>query len=80
VLILHAYNYTFPSTAAVSSAFRKALEEYPKRIEIEADFLDLGRRSDAAHALAMANFLHDKYANPHFDAASCLVLEGYHFL
>jgi signal transduction histidine kinase/ABC-type uncharacterized transport system substrate-binding protein len=80
VLILHSYNYTFPATAAVSEALRKALAESPKRLEIEADFLDLARRPDAAHALSMANFLHDKYANVHFDAVVMIGIAGVPFL
>jgi len=68
VLILHAYNYTFPATTLVSEAVRKRLlERSPQRLEIEADFLDLARHPDAAHALRMANFLREKYAGVHFD-------------
>ena len=68
MLILHAYNYTFPATTLVSEAVRKRLlERSPQRLEIEADFLDLARHPDAAHALRMANFLREKYAGVHFD-------------
>lgn len=80
VLILHSYNYTFPATAAVSEALRKALGEFPGRLEIEADFLDLARRPDAVHASKMANFLHDKYADVHLDAVVMLGIAGVPFL
>lgn len=80
VLLLHSYNYTFPATAAVSEALRKVLAESPKHLEIEADFLDLARHPDAAHALRMANFLHEKYADVHFDAVVMLGIAGVPFL
>jgi PAS domain S-box-containing protein len=80
VLILHSYNYTFPATVAVSDALRKTLGEFPGRLEIEADFLDLARRPDAAHASRMANFLHEKYAGVHFDAVVMLGVAGVPFL
>ena len=68
VLILHAYNYTFPATTLVSDAARKRLlETYQKRLEIEADFLDLARLPSETHALRMATFLHEKYADKRFD-------------
>ena len=41
VLILHSYNYTFPAAAVVSEALRKTLGEFPGRLEIEAEYLDL---------------------------------------
>lgn len=80
VLILHSYNYTFPATTAVSEALRKALEEFPGRLEIEADFLDLARHPDAAHASRMANFLHDKYSGVRFDAVVIIGIVGVPFL
>jgi len=68
VLILHAYNYTFPATTLVSDAARKRLLEVSQqRLEIEADFLDLARLPGETHALRMATFLHEKYADRHFD-------------
>jgi len=68
VLILHAYNYTFPATTLVSDAARKRLVEVSQqRLEIEADFLDLARLPGETHALRMATFLHEKYADRHFD-------------
>ena len=61
VLILHAYNYTFPATTLVSDAARKRLLEVSQqRLEIEADFLDLARLPGETHALRMA-------ADRHFD-------------
>jgi PAS domain S-box-containing protein len=68
VLILHAYNYTFPATTLVSEAARKRLLEGSRqRLEIEADFLDLARLPGEDHASRMANFLHEKYVNMRFD-------------
>jgi PAS domain S-box-containing protein len=68
VLVLHSYNYTFPATAMVSDAVRKRfLERSAERIEIDAEYLDLARRPDEAHASRMANFLREKYAGVHFD-------------
>jgi PAS domain S-box-containing protein len=73
VLILHPFNYTFPATSAVSDAIRKRLlERLPQGLEIEADFLDLARNPDPAHALRMANFLREKYAGMNFDAVVAL--------
>ncbi len=68
VLILHAYNYTFPATTAVSEVARRQLIERSSRpIEIEAEFLDLARFPSEAHAARVAQFLHDKYEGRHFD-------------
>jgi PAS domain S-box-containing protein len=68
VLILHAYNYTFPATTLVSEAARKRLiERNLQRIDIEADFLDLARLPGEEHALSTATYLHQKYAGTHFD-------------
>jgi PAS domain S-box-containing protein len=68
VLVLHAYNYTFPATALVSDAVRKRwLERSPEGLEIDAEYLDLARRPDEAHASRMANFLREKYAGVQFD-------------
>ena len=80
VLILHSYNYTFPANAAISDALRKELGRFPDPIEIEADFLDLARRPDEAHALRTANFLQEKYANAHFDAVVVIGIPGMSFL
>src|SRR5262245_30515720 len=58
VLMLHAFNYTFPATTAIGDAARKRLiERSRKKIEIDADFLDLGRITDPDHELRMADFL-----------------------
>jgi PAS domain S-box-containing protein len=68
VLILHAYNFTFPATTVVSEAVRKRLlERSSQRLEIEAEFLDLAQHPEPADALRMANFLREKYASVHFD-------------
>jgi PAS domain S-box-containing protein len=81
VLILHAYNYTFPSATLVSEAVRKRLlERFPQGLEIEADFLDLARYPDAAHALRMANFLREKYTAVHFDLVVVIGVSGIPFI
>ena len=80
VLILHSYNYTFPANAAISDSLLKELGRSSQPIEIEADFLDLARRSDDAHALRTANFLREKYANVRFDAIVVVGIVGMPFL
>ena len=81
VLILHSFNYTFPATALISEAVRKRLlERFPQGLEIEADFLDLARNPGQAHAVRMANFLHEKYAGVHFDAVVMIGLTGLPFI
>src|SRR5258708_6633068 len=81
VLILHAYNYTFPATALVSEAARKRLlEGSPQRLEIEADFLDLARLPGEDHALRMASFLHEKYVNMRFDLVLVVGVAGVPFV
>ena len=63
VLMLHAFNYTFPATTKIADATRKRLlERSPLKIQIDADFLDLVRVSEPGHALRTANFLREKYA------------------
>ena len=81
VLILHSYNYTFPATTIVSEAVRqRLLERSPQGLEIEAEYLDLARRPDEAHALRMANFLREKYANVHFDLVVVIGFTGIPFI
>jgi ABC-type uncharacterized transport system substrate-binding protein len=81
VLILHSFNYTFPATTIVSEAVRqRLLERSPQGLEIEAEYLDLARRPDEAHALRMANFLREKYANVHFDLVVVIGFTGIPFI
>lgn len=81
VLILHAYNYTFPATTLASEGARKRLVEgSPRPIEIEADFLDRVRLPGDEHALRMANFLREKYANMRFDLVFVVGVEGVPFV
>jgi PAS domain S-box-containing protein len=81
VLILHSFNYTFPATTIVSEAIRKQLlERFPQGLEIDAEFLDLAKHPDAAHALRMANFLREKYANVHFDLILVVGVSGIPFI
>ena len=51
VLLLHAFNYSFPATSVIAEAARKRLVEHSKSVEIDAEFLDLARNTDEAHAL-----------------------------
>ena len=51
VLMLHAFNYSFPATSVIAEAARKRLVEHSKSVEIDAEFLDLARNTDEAHAL-----------------------------
>src|SRR4051812_44725281 len=63
VLMLHAYNYSFPATTQVGEAARKRLLQYGhQKIQIDADFLDLARITDPSHEERMAEFLREKYA------------------
>ncbi|MBR1211225.1 ABC transporter substrate binding protein [Bradyrhizobium sp. JYMT SZCCT0180] len=61
ILMLHAFNYSFPATSMIAEAVRKRLVEYSKSVEIDAEFLDLSRNMDEAHALRTATFIRDKY-------------------
>ena len=62
VLLLHAFNFSFPATNEIAEAARKRLLELsPQTVEIEAEFLDLARNTDAAHELRAASFIRDKY-------------------
>src|SRR6185295_13028501 len=62
VLMLHAFNYTFPATSVIADAARKRLlERSPQSIEIDAEFLDLARNTDGAHELRAATYIRDKY-------------------
>jgi PAS domain S-box-containing protein len=81
VLILHSFNYSFPATTLMSEAVRKRLlERFPQGLEIEADFLDLARYPDAAHAQRMVNFLREKYAGVHLDAVVVIGPSGVPFI
>ena len=62
VLMLHAFNYTFPATTLIAEGARKRLlERSPRPLEIDADFLDLARNTDAEYKSRIAMFLRAKY-------------------
>ena len=62
VLMLHAFNYTFPATTLIADSARKRLlERSPQPLEIDADFLDLARNTDAEYESRIAMFLRTKY-------------------
>ena len=62
VLMLHAFNYTFPATSVIAEAARdRLIGHFSKSVEIDAEFLDLARNTDATHELRAANFIRDKY-------------------
>src|SRR5262245_52732859 len=63
ILMLHAFNFNFPSTTMIGDAARKRLlETSTQKIEFDADFLDLARVSDPGHEQRTAEFLRNKYA------------------
>src|SRR3954453_235458 len=65
VLMLHAFNYSFPATSVIADAARKRLVEHSQSVEIDAEFLDLARNPDEAHSLQVATFIREKYGkNP----------------
>src|SRR5689334_17216101 len=81
VLILHSFNQTFPANAIISEAVRqRLLDRSPRRIEIEIEYLDLARRPDEAHALRMANFIREKYADVHIDLVVVIGFTGIPFI
>src|SRR5262245_38094300 len=81
VLMLHAFNYTFPATTMVAEAARKRLlERSPQKVEIDADFLDLARVTDPGHEARMAAFLRDKYAHIPPDVVMSLGSEALPFI
>jgi len=62
VLMLHAFNYAFPATTLIADGARKRLlERSPQPLEIDADFLDLARNTDAEYQSRIATFLRAKY-------------------
>jgi PAS domain S-box-containing protein len=62
VLMLHAFNYTFPATTLIADGARKRLlERSPQPLEIDADFLDLARNTHAEYESRIAMFLRAKY-------------------
>lgn len=63
ILMLHAFNYTFPATTITGDAARKRLLEQSRmRIEIDADFMDLARAADPGYEQRVVEFLRDKYS------------------
>jgi len=62
VLMLHAFNYSFPATTLIADSARKQLLERSERpVEIDADFLDLARNTDADYESRITTFLRAKY-------------------
>jgi PAS domain S-box-containing protein len=62
VLMLHAFNYTFPATSVIAEAVRKRLQERTRQsVEIDAEFLDLARTTGETRELRTATFVRDKY-------------------
>src|ERR1700741_828992 len=64
VLMLHAFNYTFPATTRIGESARKSLlERAGKKIEVDAEFLDLARAAvEPDYEPRLADFLRQKYA------------------
>jgi len=64
VLILHAYNYTLPAlTLATDGARTRLFERSPRKIELDAVYLDLARYAEPEQEMLMAKFLRDRYAS-----------------
>ncbi len=62
VLMLHGFNYSFPATTRIADSARKRLQELsPRPIDIDADFLDLARNTDADYESRITTFLRTKY-------------------
>jgi C4-dicarboxylate-specific signal transduction histidine kinase len=62
VLMLHGFNYSFPATTLIADSARKRLLERSQRpLEIDADFLDLARNTDADYESQITTFLRAKY-------------------
>jgi PAS domain S-box-containing protein len=75
VLVLHAYNYTFPATSAAADGARERLHQRsPHKIELDAEYLDLARFSEPGHERLMADFLRERYAKRQPDVV--LVVAG----
>jgi ABC-type uncharacterized transport system substrate-binding protein len=69
VLILSAYNYTFPAATQAIDGIQKRLSERSRQhIAIDAEFLDLVRVADPDHELRTAAFVREKYARKPPDA------------
>lgn len=63
VLILSAFNYTFPAATRVIDGIEKQLTERgEQKFAIDAEFLDLVRGRDPDHELRTATFVREKYA------------------
>jgi signal transduction histidine kinase len=63
VLLLYPYDDTMPSSGLAGGGVkRRLLERTSSKIDIAADFLDLGRFATDADELRLAHFLADKYA------------------
>ncbi len=60
--MLHGFNYTFPATTRIGEAARKSLLERSRKIEVDAEFLDLARAAEPDYEPRMADFLRQKYA------------------
>jgi len=62
VLMLHGFNYSFPATTRIADSARKRLLDLsPRPLEIDADFLDLVRNTDADYEPRITAFLRAKY-------------------
>lgn len=63
ILILNSYNYTFPAATAAATGARDRLQQRsPRKIEVDAEYLDMVRFPDPGHERLMADFLRDRYA------------------
>jgi signal transduction histidine kinase len=73
ILLLLPYNYSLPSTTTIASAVRdRLIERTPRKIEIDAEHLDLARNADPGHERWMTAFLRERYARTPPDAIVAL--------
>lgn len=81
ILMLHAYNYMFPSTTvAADSARKRWAERSSMKIEMDGEFLDLVRTSDPTHQTRAVEFLREKYANTRLDLVMSMGGEAFPFV
>ncbi len=69
-----------PFNQLESGIRREMQSELSSRVEIYAEFLDLGQFPSAEYAARVASFLHDKYAGRHMDVVIAISPEALDFL
>lgn len=81
ILMLHAYNYTFPATSlAADGARERLLQRSRRKIEFDAEYLDLVRFSEPGHERLVADFLRERYAQRRPDIVMAISGEALPFV